>query len=82
MTLEDRAASIVLETRRAELGMSKAELARRTGISERTVKYYLASERAMTVGAYHAIRTVLQLTREEGARLVASQLATLEDSDQ
>jgi transcriptional regulator with XRE-family HTH domain len=80
MTPEDRAASRVIETARADAGMPKAELARRAGISLRTVNYYLDGERAMTLGAFRALHAVLGLTREEAARRVTEALVTLDDA--
>lgn len=80
MTPEDRAASRVVETAREEAGMPKAELARRAGISLRTVNYYLDGERAMTLGAFRALHAVLGLTREEAARRVTETLLTFDDS--
>jgi transcriptional regulator with XRE-family HTH domain len=80
MTPEDRAASRVIEAAREESGMSKAELARRAGISERSVKYYLAGERAMTLGAFRALHAVLGLDREEAARRIAGELLAADDA--
>lgn len=80
MTPEDLAASRVIDAAREELGMSKAELARRSGISERTVKYYLAGERAMTVGAFRALHTVLGISREEAARRITEALVAPDDT--
>lgn len=81
MTPEDRAASRVIETAREESGMPKAELARRADISLRTVQYYLAGERAMTLGAFRTLCAVLGVPREEAARRVAEELLTLDDTD-
>jgi ribosome-binding protein aMBF1 (putative translation factor) len=80
LTPEDRAASRVIETARADSGMSKAELARRARISLRTVNYYLDGERAMTLGAFRTLCAVLGVTREEAARRVAEALLTLDDT--
>ena len=80
MTLYDQAASIVLEQARESRGMPKAELARRAGISERSVKYYLNGERAMTLGAFRTLCAVLGVPREEAARRVAEALLTLDDT--
>lgn len=81
MTPEDRAASRVIERAREKTGMSKAELSRRSGISERTVKYYLAGERAMTLGAFRTLHTILGLTRQEAADLIAGELASTDDAE-
>jgi transcriptional regulator with XRE-family HTH domain len=80
VTVEDRAASLVIEKARASRGMSKAELARRAGISLRTVAYYLDGERAMTLGAFRALCNVLELSHQEAAYRLDRELATLDDS--
>ena len=81
MTAEDRAASIVIEAQRENRGMPKAELARRAGISLRTVNYYLNGERAMTLGAFRTLHTILGLSREEAADRIARVIATFENSE-
>ncbi len=80
VTPEDRAASLVIEKARAIRGMSKAELARRAGISLRTVVYYLDGQRAMTLGAFRALCNVLELSHQEAADRLDRELATLDDS--
>lgn len=84
MTNEDRAGSRVIEAARAGLGMPKAELARRASkhlkMSLRTVNYYLDGERAMTLGAFRALYTVLGLTQQEAADRFAAELASIEDA--
>ena len=82
MTIEDRAASRVLEMRLEERGMAKAELARRSGISTRTIFYYLQGERAMTLGTFRLLCDILELPRQEAADRVARQLVTLEDTQE
>jgi len=82
MTNEDRAASLVIENARDARAMPKAELARRAGISLRTVTYYLNGERAMTLGAFRALHTVLGLTREEAARRIADTVYSLDHPEQ
>ena len=82
MTIEDRAASRVLEMRLEERGMAKAELARRSGISTRTVFYYLQGERAMTLGTFRALHEILGLTRKEASERVGRELAALEDTEE
>jgi transcriptional regulator with XRE-family HTH domain len=81
MTLYDQAASIVLEQARESRGMPKAELARRAGISERSVKYYLNGERAMTLGAFRALLAVLGIGNEQAAHLIESALAALQKAE-
>jgi len=78
MTPEDLAAAKYLDEARADHGMSKAEMARRAGISERGLKYYLAGDRPMTLGTFHTLRAVLRLSRQEAARGVAAALLSLD----
>ena len=80
VTPEDRAASLVIENERAVRGMPKAELARRAGISLRTVTYYLDGERAMTLGAFRALCGVLDISHQEAANRLDRVLASLDDS--
>ncbi|MFM1655534.1 helix-turn-helix domain-containing protein [Brevibacillus sp. B_LB10_24] len=47
------------------VGISQAELARRTGISERMISYYVKDQKPMSVDAMYTISRVLNCRMED-----------------
>jgi Helix-turn-helix. len=82
LTSEDLAASRIIEAAREERGMSKAELARRSGFSVRTIKNYLYGDTAMTLGTFWSLCHILGVSREEAADRLRRELVTSDDTEE
>lgn len=57
----DRAAAIYIRERAARIGITKAEIARKAGISVDSLRWYWDGNRSMTAGTFEAILAALSV---------------------